>query len=558
MSALQQRTDPTRSAPWGWLARHPRTVLGLLCAILVLPTLGTRDYWAFDEVRHADVLDGVLHDGAWLSLELNGRPYPDKPPLYFWYTAVFAGLLGHGGLDAFILASGLAGLLLLLGTRRLAEQTLGLAPGSALLAALVLMTMPLFQVLLRTTRMDLLFSAAILVAQLWLLRGLQQDRANRWVILGFLMSGVAALIKGPLGIGFPVATVLAWSLWRGGAARLLRRDVLGGFAASLALVACWAIGIVLIDGPAYFARLVDDQLIGRALAAQKHAHPAWFYLAGVLPMIAPWFGLLQEAPWSRILRGRLVVDAFQHRRDGDGSRAFLWWWFLAGLLLLSAADSKLVIYLMPLLPPVAVLFADFLSRLDPAQRTRIAFVGGLLFVLAGLALVVASGEIEIPGVADLPLFALGVPLALTGAALLTLRKRARIGLVAVVIGGMTTASLVALLVLVPRLDPIMSPRAQAERIAQELEAGREALVFRTYGGTYTWHAGRDLTELADHASLRSFVARPTPLLLTTSRKHFDANAALLAGFRVVHEQRVEGKLHIVAVRDALAATSGDE
>lgn len=558
MSVVPRRPDQTTCALWGWLAAHPRAVLALLCALLVLPTLGTRDYWAFDEVRHADVLDGVLNDGRWLSLELNGHPYPDKPPLYFWYTAIFAGLLGHGGLDAFVLASGLAGLLLLLGTRRLAQQTLGLPTGTALLAALVLMTMPLFQILLRTTRMDLLFSAAILLAHLWLLRGLQQDQPNRWVVFGFLVSGIAALIKGPLGIGFPVVTVLAWSLWRGRGARLLRRDVLGGILASLALIAGWAASIVLIDGQAYFATLVDDQLIGRALAARKHAHPAWFYLAGLLPMMAPWFGLLQEAPWSRIIRGRPLLEAARRRKEGDGSRAFLWTWFLAGLLLLSAADSKLVIYLMPLLPPVAVLFADFMSRLDGVRARRIALVGGLLFVLAGIALVVASGRIEVPGVDDLPLFALGLPLLLTGAMLLILRMRSRVTLAATVVGGMTAASLVAVLVLVPRLDPIMSPRDQARVIAREVDAGREALVFRTYGGTYTHYAGQDLTEVGDEASLASFVAKTGPLLLTTARKHFEAHAALLADFRVIHEQRVEGKLHLVAIRDALATMPGDE
>jgi 4-amino-4-deoxy-L-arabinose transferase-like glycosyltransferase len=73
---------------YGILARHPWWTLGLLLAAHTAWTMDCRALWFSDEVRYANAFENVVRAGKWLVLSLNGQPYPDKPPLYFWFLAL--------------------------------------------------------------------------------------------------------------------------------------------------------------------------------------------------------------------------------------------------------------------------------------------------------------------------------------------------------------------------------------------------------------------------------------------------------------------------------------
>ena len=57
-----------------------RTKVLLLAALLFLPFLGSRDMWAPDEPRYAQVAQEMVADGHWWHPHRNGREYRDKPP----------------------------------------------------------------------------------------------------------------------------------------------------------------------------------------------------------------------------------------------------------------------------------------------------------------------------------------------------------------------------------------------------------------------------------------------------------------------------------------------
>ena len=69
--------------------RLPVTLVLLAAALLYLPGLGATDLWAPDEPRYAQVAE-ELRTGAGhrVLLHLNGEPYTQKPPLYFWLAAL--------------------------------------------------------------------------------------------------------------------------------------------------------------------------------------------------------------------------------------------------------------------------------------------------------------------------------------------------------------------------------------------------------------------------------------------------------------------------------------
>lgn len=541
-----------------WATAHPIVVLALLCVVQVVPTLWSRDYWAYDEVRHAAVLRELREEGNVVSLHLNGVPYPDKPPVYFWIVTAIATVVGTDAPPAFFLASGLGGFFFLLATWGLARVTVvSRAPRVALLAPLLILVTPLFQLLLRTTRMDLLFGALITVSWTCLWRGLGPAASRRLTVLGFALAGTAVLVKGPVGLALPMVTALAYLIWTGRARRLLSVDVLLGLGLAAAQIGAWMVSIGLTEGWPYLWDLLHGQVLGRAVLDHKHARPFFQYLLLLPIAFLPWTALIVTTPWRALAR-RTTWQALRRRRTSPKDQG-RWWLgaaFLGGFLLLSLATSKLTIYLLPLLAPLSVLAATRLLRMPAALcRDLWTAVGITLLVCAALAALVPEGLARMFG-ADAPTTAgtgvLAAALAATGLLVLALRGRGRAWPLTITGAGLLAVYLLLAAVVAPSLDPIMSPRPQAQVMADYIDRGYRPLVFRVYPGTYSYYARQSLPETRDRSRLRELLRHPGPVLIVLARKYWIGHADQLSGFRRVHEQRIEGRPFVVAVRDGVA------
>ena len=125
---------------------------------------------------------------------------------------------------------------------------------------------------------------------------------------------------------------------------------------------------------------VERHLLGFATQSQRHGgEPWWYYLPIILSGGLPW-----------ILYLPVAVRDWWERRKGescfpdDGGTTLLWCWFLACTVLLSAAGSKLVTYIWPVFPPVAVLAAAVWTRLfDGALSAPATKWFGLCFAPIG-------------------------------------------------------------------------------------------------------------------------------------------------------------------------------
>ena len=102
-------------------------VLALL-AVHALNLAVHRDLWVQDEARYGEVLREMLESGRWLVPHLNGFPYPDKPPVYFWLVAALGALTSQGEL-AFRLFTLLSTVAATFGTWVLGRRLAGPAAG---------------------------------------------------------------------------------------------------------------------------------------------------------------------------------------------------------------------------------------------------------------------------------------------------------------------------------------------------------------------------------------------------------------------------------------------
>ncbi len=235
-----------------------------------------------------------------------------------------------------------------------------------------------------------------LAALVWMLLGgllLFLNRRERRVqrlyfLAGWFCTALAALGKGAPGLVIPLATALVFVVVTGRFRDLLRLE----FPALLLLTAIvtlpWYVQMYMRHGYAFIDRLIFHDMVKRAF---KHVHDTnkgddtsfRYYIWQLGYGLFPWTGLAAGGLmwWGR--RGQRVKD--QH----SNAALYLMTWFLITFGMFSVTGTKFHHYILPLVPPTAMLTGCLLARYVPKRlpdgwgRTA-AYYGGMLAGTGGL------------------------------------------------------------------------------------------------------------------------------------------------------------------------------
>lgn len=545
--ALERGLDLAAQGVW-----RPWLVLAALVALQCGFMLDARDLWFSDEVRYANVLENMVERGHWLVLYLNGEFYPDKPPVYFWLLSGLSAVAGHTDPALFMLGAAVSGLFLLWATHAYARRVMGLSDRDSLAAALVLGSVFYVAGVMHYSRMDLLFATLITLSHMQLYRAVRARGPSvdgRSLVFGMLLAALAALCKGPLGLAFPLLTLVVFCAWTGRLGKLASRAIPAGLAALVLPLAAWALGCWLVEGQAYLDNIVGKQIIERATEASHHRQ-AWHHYILTFPLaFLPWTLVLVALPWRRI-----TSRCFWSRAEpcaawrSDEGLVHAWCVVAPGFLLLSAVSIKIVIYLLPLFPALAGLTARALSRLSPRQSMRLYVWLAALLALAGLAAVLGNlfhaWPIRIHG-----LWLVGLPAAGFAWVLYRWAPRERpLGCLVLFVLFLTLWLQPVGLVTAPSLDPVMSPKAQAEVLGGLAEAGYAPMAYKVYSGTYTYYAGRDIREFRSRSQLEAALAAEDKAVVAMRRKHWDRWQNRPEGLVVAHEQWIVDRPFVLVVK----------
>lgn len=358
-------------------------------AFLLLWNLGYAPFWNPDEGRYAAAslemargFDGNAPD--WIVPHLNTMVRLNKPPLVYWLGATNFNIFGAhewaGRLGSAFFAIGVMILVWSLARRVWGERC-------GLFAAMILTTSLFTFGMARVMNTDMLLCGAVALGcyGLWHAveyanpdekSGISSDieysksgfRWNKSFLLAGVGMGLALLAKGPVGLIFPLIITLGYLLasarWR----VLANGTAWGGIASALFVA-------LLIATPWYFAvsqresgflpHFLFAENLGR-FSGQKDFHdptPFYFYLPTIFGGLLPWTPLLFLA-----FAPDRNASPLQRR-----TTIFLWMW--AGLVigLFSLSSTKLISYVLPAFPALAILMAVAAHRvLDVRWMSRFA------------------------------------------------------------------------------------------------------------------------------------------------------------------------------------------
>ena len=411
------------------MERLTRRQLGVLLwaslALLSLLGLG-RGLWTPDEPREAEISREMRATPGMIPT-LNGEPFLEKPPLYYWMVAGAFALGGGPSVQAARAVSGAAGFLTLVLLYLWGRRAYSVRAG--ILSALMLATSLQFLASTHWILIDpllMLWTTAAAWAG-WEL--LVNDGGPRFLpalygalVLALWTKGLIGPVLLCAGMGAYCALARAERPWK----RV--RPVWLVLALALGLAGI-AVGLYFQGGPEALFEWGWVNHVGRFLNPRETGHraPLYYYLLALPTAVLPWLVPFGWSLTELFSRGSAREEPARDRR----ARLYNVSLWLGGFLVLSLSATKREIYLLPLLPPLFLEMGAASARALDASATREsgAWVRASLWtqaVLCGLWGFVPAVALVIYHRSLGPAEAVGLALALACAAgglVFTARKR---------------------------------------------------------------------------------------------------------------------------------------
>jgi 4-amino-4-deoxy-L-arabinose transferase-like glycosyltransferase len=368
-----------------------RSVLTLLLLSLVtfVLGLGRQAITDSDEAFYAEAAREMVEGNDWLTPHFNYEDRWQKPVLYYWFTAAaFAGTDVTEFMARFGSALSGVGLVLLTwsAARRLLDDSLG-----AWLAGAIVATCGGYFAMARAALPDLPL-AFFMTATTWAaLRATDPAEKLRtsWAAIAGLAAGLGFLTKGPLALVVP-AIVLIPIWWRERTRVVVRpSSAVVAFALFAISGLPWYLAMWAVHGTAYLQSFfVADNLERFATTRYNGVRAIWYYVPILIGGLLPWTIYAFVLPW-RVLR-----DLIQRRRTLTDVEWRLVIWTLAPLLLFTVSIGKQPRYILPVLPPIAIIVGvGIANRIAAAPRRHAAGVELTIATLGTAAMFVVMSAL---------------------------------------------------------------------------------------------------------------------------------------------------------------------
>lgn len=346
-------------------------ILLLLSYIFLMLGNGALSLTNPDEVFYTQTAKEMIEQKTWSTPYLFGAPQFEKPIFLYWAMRVAFLIFGISSFGARFAPAffGVLGVIALYYLGLLGFKN----DKKAFFAGVVLASCGLYIGLSRTVFTDMIFSVFILLSLLSFYAGYAQpSRKGIGIICCFVFSGLAVLTKGPLGFFIPSLVIISFLMIRGEVKFLLCKYSFWGILAFIGVSFPWYILMIQKYGVTFTQEFFYNDHIRRILEAEHKGNDTWYFYP--MSMVGCMF------PWSLYSLGA-CVSMFKNQRRENPIYLFLSCWIIFTFIIFQFAHSKLVSYIFPLFPALAMITADFIYD-SAANKGRVFFIISVIMLLA--------------------------------------------------------------------------------------------------------------------------------------------------------------------------------
>ncbi len=520
-----------------------------------------------DEVFYSQSAKEMIQHDTWMVPYIFGQPQFEKPIFLYWLLRLGYAMFGIGSFGArfFPACFAVLGCLTCYFFCKLVYKN----EKKAFFCSVIMMSSALYIGLARIVLTDMIFSVFIFLSLVsFYFTYLKPDHKFKGMMLACGFSALAVLTKGALGFVFPAAIIILFLLVQRQMKFLYSKALLWGIALFLILTIPWYAYLIKLYGGQFISEFVFNDHVRRIFEAEHRGNDTWYFY--------PMTMVLGMMPWS-------VPTIFAFfglpARLREGKDKTLYFFLLSclggGLGVVLIAHSKLVSYIFPVFPALAIITADYLWNLISEQKNRIFFINLLLSSLLVMAisialLLVSSGKIPItvkyyeylPDSAFVLKFFWGSFCLIAGAFFFFWLKRPKGSIC--ILALQVPMILMMIFLFHDKYEPYISSKQASEYLLKNRNVENTILCSKMFARGIRFYTDKDVAVLGEKffsphpilmlntdSSILDFLSRQKTSYAIVKKSQFAKLQTVTQGHFVVNELKHLGDAYIIEIRSSL-------
>jgi len=479
--------------------KHLVLILVLVCMGFILYMHGNNRLSLThpDEVFYTQSAKEMVANDSWLTPMIFDEAQFEKPIMFYF---MMASLIKVFGLSPAVARfwPGFFGILGLVVSYWIAWMMFGKKRVS-FLSGVILGTSFIYLALSRAVLTDVVFSIWVTIALGFFYFAYKyEDKRTFGTIMFFIISALAVLTKGLLGITFIFTPALLLLAYNKDLRLLKNKSVWFGFLLFLTIALPWHILMYREHGSWFIDEYFKNVHIRRLFVTEHQKINKWFFYPALMVVgVIPWIFVAIPA-WISAIKKVVKKDVYASRFF------FLFAWIFSVFIYVQPAQCKLASYIFPMFPAIAIMIAVYLEDVfewvEAGHKSRSLYVCGFLasFVLLAVsvcAIVFGNKYIDIL-VSMKPMYILSGIAFFVSATMLTLNLRRSHVAMTYFHVSITATLLFCLIFAIPYAEPWVSCKEVSEEFVKIDQSDSTVLASKFYVRGVRFYTDRDMAVIA--------------------------------------------------------------
>jgi len=368
------------------------TVLGL-CILFYF--LFFHNIWSYalmdvDESRYVSMSKDMFNSKDFMTLYLNKEFFFEKPPLYFWSECLSFAFWGKVSEAAARFPVALYGTLTCLIVFALGRKVVSRLYG--VVTSLILATSLEFLILAKFAILDIVVASCVafsLCFGIFTYYVKEQNKKYMWWLF-YIFSGLAVMAKGIPGFVIPFGSMFFISIYSKNFKEIFKPQYfIVGFILFFGITLPWHIAMLNIHDPLFFNEYVMKHHVARFLGSGElgRQQPFYFYFLTLLWGFFPWILSVLT-----VFINKLIKRDFNLKGENDINKLMIFAGIISlfTLLFFSSSKTKLITYILPIYPALALLggliWTNYIKNGEYSKLiNKTVYLLGGIFIIASVA-----------------------------------------------------------------------------------------------------------------------------------------------------------------------------
>jgi 4-amino-4-deoxy-L-arabinose transferase-like glycosyltransferase len=338
-----------------------------------------------DEPRYAQIAREMLARHDWITPVLGGKPWLEKPPLYYWQAMIAYRVFGVSDWAARIPSALDATLMVIAVYLFLRRFRGGFELDGALMTASTAAVIGFSRAAATDMPLAAMFTIGLLAWLAW------YESGRRLYLAGFyVFIALGSLAKGPISPLLAAAIVTVFTLLTRDLKTLWRTLWIPGILLFCVVALPWYVAVQIRNPDFLRIFIVQHNLARFGTNLYHHAEPIWYYAPVALLALVPWAILVMDAVVEDV---RLWwAERCKLAHSEEALNLFLLVWLFFPLLFFSISQSKLPGYILPAIPAGTLLLGQYVRRhvVDEVRPPVLAMILHSIIAAAPIILAMAA------------------------------------------------------------------------------------------------------------------------------------------------------------------------